>query len=88
MKKIHKLVYGDVDQTDSTPKSKKEIKNKKVIHENQQKVSEMASKADNMVEEIDGLLKEGELFNSERNDTEFEDIDVNLLETEGLDDEK
>jgi len=83
-KNVHKLVYGDVEETESTPKNKKELKNKKIIHENDKKNSELNSKAESMITEIDNLINEGEQFNSYKEEPEInlEEIDVSVLEGE------
>jgi hypothetical protein len=76
---VEKLVFGSSQQ----PETKKVGKHKRVIHENDSKNAELNIRAMNMANEIDGLLKEGEEFNSKQKIVEAED--VNFEDIENLD---
>ena len=73
---VEKLVYSNTRE----PLSKNEAKHKKVIHENDNKNSELNNKALDMANEIDGLLKEGESLNNHHKVNEAEDVNIDDIE--------
>jgi hypothetical protein len=75
-KQVEKLVYG----TSSEPEHKKEIKNKKIIRENEIKNSKLNNTALDMISEIDNLLKESESINSNHRIIESEDVNIEDIE--------
>ena len=78
--KVEKLVFGSSQQ----PESKKEAKHKRVIHENDNKNTELNDRALSMANEIDNLLKEGESFNTKQKLIEAEDVNIEDIEDLGV----
>jgi hypothetical protein len=77
---VEKLVYG----TTREPERKKEAKHKKIIHENNNKNSELNGHAMNMIAEIDNFLKETESINVQQKINEGENVEIDDLEVPGV----
>jgi hypothetical protein len=73
---VEKLVYG----TTIEPERKKEKRHKKVIHENDTKNTELNTRALDMANEIDNLLKESESINTPQKIVEAEDVEIGDIE--------
>ena len=76
-KQVEKLVYGSTIE----PERKKEAKHKKVITENNNKNNELNTRALNMANEIESLLKEGESINTRQKFVEAEDVEIDDIES-------
>ena len=73
---VERLVFG----TTAEPERKKESKQKKIIRENNNKNEELNSRAMDMANEIDNLLKESESINTPQKNIEAEDVDFDEIE--------
>ena len=76
---LEKLVFG----TTQEPEKKKKIKQKEIIHENNENLNKLNKGAAEMISEIEGLLENSETINNVQKIDESEDI--NIEEIENLD---
>ncbi len=72
-KQIEKLVYNSSIE----PERKKESKNKKIISENNKINDKLNRDAENMINEIDNLLKKNISLNGEQKIIDSEDVEIN-----------
>jgi len=75
-KQLEKLVYG----TTQEPEQKKKTKQKEIIQENNNTNSKLNKNAEDMINEIDGLLKTTESINSSQKINETQDIDIENID--------
>jgi len=81
-KQVEKLVYGSTQE----PEQKKKIKRKEIIQENNKTNDKLNKGANDMITEIDELLKSGETINTTHKINETQDIDIENIEDIELDD--
>lgn len=82
VKQVEKLVYGSPQE----PEEDTEYKQKKIIHENKDINDNLNKNAENMINEIDNLLKTTESINKKHNVNEIQDIEINNIDDIELDD--
>jgi len=75
-KHIEKLVFGSTQE----PQEKKKIKQKEIIQENNKINDKLNKNAEQMIDEIDNLLKNSESINSTQKINEVEDIDIENID--------
>jgi len=81
LEQVEKLVYGSPQEREED----KKIKQKEIISENKSINDNLNKNAENMINEIDSLLKTGESINKNHKIDEAQDIDIENLEDIDLD---
>ena len=79
---LEKLVYG----TTREPEIEKEIKQKKIIQENNTINDKLNRKAEDMINEIDRMLEGSETINTKQKINEIQDVDIEDIENLDLGD--
>jgi len=75
-KHVEKLVYGSTQE----PDTKKNIKQKEIIQENNNKNNNLNSKALNMINEIDSLLKNSGTINTPQKNNNIQDVEIENID--------
>ncbi len=81
IKQVEKLVYGSTQE----PEQRKKIKQREIIQENNEINDKLNKNAQNMINEIDILLKNTESINTYQKINEIQDIDIENIEDMDLD---